>query len=183
MGDFNCEGDVFGQWMELPTPLFVQGFTLRLFSCRTEDRYLVLPRDRPDESGAYIRCSKPTKHDIARVCDSRFDEKFGAPPETISEIDIARRFPLVRSKLNQSYIARLSQSPERSFEERVALDFSNYLYAVWLCIEMKRDPSLTFPDWVLHQSAERQPKLQEILKSGVLDTCIDLHRRYYLPRV
>lgn len=177
------DGDVYGQKIEIPTPLFSQGFLLKLFSCQVEDRYLCLPVGREDRPGSYIRCSKPPKNILTiSTCDSRFHPQYGRAPEKIEKKDVVRFMPLARSRIDQGYVGRLAETPNRTFEEKAALYFSNYLFAVSVGIDLDRDPSLTFKDWILRQSPESQVRLQEILDNGILDRCIELHRLHYLPR-
>jgi hypothetical protein len=174
-------GDVFGALVEVPVPVFVQGVQWGLFGLWVEPRSLVLLKGRPDEVGSYVRCSWVGKHGTS-CCDSNFKPEYPGMRENGIPLEaIERALPISRTLIDENRFSLLNATKSDRMEDRAARQFGDYVIAASNRVATHRDATFTFADWVLTRPESSQENLQEILRSGILDRCIELHRRYYLP--
>lgn len=180
-------GCVPGELIEIPVPLYAKGVELALVDYSVSQRFLVLPRGRPDERGAYIRCLKMTWEHGARVVDPARSRHFPEPPgmivpmldrkgkehpdiPCIPNAWISRILPLMRTQVSRAELT-----------DPVAVAFRDYLFASNMWIITYSDPTLTWSTWMLTKTPEYQEKLEKMRQTGVFDRCLELLHYHYLP--
>ncbi len=179
---YDVAGEIFGQKIEVPVPLYAQGVLFGLFSLHPDTRYLALAKGQPDKPSSYFRCTSVHKDGSVVRYDLVPLGNEGRRRQVIPADQIERISVLHRGRINQGVIASIAGKAERTEREQTVLAFSSYLFETAIRIELYQDPTLTFSDWILHHDPSYQVKLQEILASGVLNDCIELHARHYLSR-
>lgn len=176
-------GDVMGERLEIPVPLYTQGVYFGLFGLWVETRSLVLLHGDPDQPKHYKRCSGLGKNGMT-CCDTDYTAQFpGERQNFIPNAEIARAYPIARARFAQDQLGYLFTRKSDAIEEIVARNFGEYLMMAANQVFLYRNPRLTFEDWMNTRPVQSQEMLQKVLHSGLLDRCIELHRLHYLlPR-
>jgi len=172
-------GNTLDRVVEVPVPVYAQGFLIGVVGADVEVRHLVLLAGEEDIPENYFRCGSAHKK-TGDLCRQTIGGKGPRDGETVRVQEIQRALPLWRGVLHKDELERIKDHETRHPDSALMLAYGHYVQDLSWQIKANCDFRLTFPDWVESQSADYCSKLGLIMETAQVSRSITKFIRDYL---